>query len=94
MTVSKLSTKLPTGTNPVYIKQVKQSNSMTTDTQFRFSKNEELLQEVCQFQSTCRNMLLSANAQWSEQLYSFNSQLMEELNVYKAYDCWSFVTTN
>ena len=60
---------------------------MTTDTDYRFSSNSELLQEVCQFQSNCRNMLLSANAQWSEQLYSFNSQLVEELNVYKAYDC-------
>ena len=59
---------------------------MTTDNDFRFSNNNDLLTEVCQFQSNCRNMLLSANAEWSEQLYSFNSQLIEELNVYKAYD--------
>ena len=60
---------------------------MTTDTGYRFSSNNELLTEVCQFQSNCRNMLLSANSEYSEQLYSFNSQLIEELKVYKAYDC-------
>ena len=60
---------------------------MTTDTGYRFSSNAELLQDICQFQSNCRNMLLSANSEYSEQLYSFNSQLLEELNVYKAYDC-------
>ena len=60
---------------------------MTTDTEFRFSNNNELLHDICQFQSNCRNALLSANAEWSEQLYSFNSQLIEELNIYKAYDC-------
>ena len=60
---------------------------MTIDTDYRFSNNSELLQDVCQFQSNCRNMLLSANAEWSEHLYSFNSQLVEELNIYKAYDC-------
>ena len=60
---------------------------MTTDNDYRFSNNNDLLHEICQFQSNCRNAILSANAEWSEQLYSFNSQLVEELNVYKAYDC-------
>ena len=60
---------------------------MTTDKEFRFSNNNELLQDVCQFQSNCRNMILSHNSEYSEQLYSFNSQLREELNIYKAYDC-------
>ena len=59
---------------------------MTTDTNYRFSNNNELLHDICQFQSNCRNALLSANAEWSEVLYSFNSQLIEELNIYKAYD--------
>lgn len=59
---------------------------MTTDNDYRFSNNNDLLQEVCQFQSNCRNSILSHNAEWSEQLYSFNSQLLEELNIYKAYD--------
>ena len=60
---------------------------MTTDNDFRFSNNNELLHDICQFQSNCRNAILSANAQRSGQLDSFNSQLVEELNVYKAYDC-------
>ena len=59
---------------------------MSTDNDFRFSNNNDLLQEVCQFQSNCRNAILSHNSEYSEQLYSFNSQLLEELNVYKAYD--------
>lgn len=60
---------------------------MTTDNDYRFSRNNDLLQEVCQFQSNCRNAILSHNSEYSEQLYSFNSQLIEELNIYKAYDC-------
>ncbi len=60
---------------------------MTYDHDNIFSTNNEVLIEICQFQSNCRNALLSANAQWSEQLYSFNSQLIEELKVYKVFDC-------
>ena len=58
-----------------------------TDTNHTFSKNEELLQEVSQFNIQCRNMIISHNDKYnSEQLYSFYSQLLEEINCYKAYD--------
>ena len=58
-----------------------------TDTNHTFSKYEELLQEVSQFNIQCRNMIISHNDKYnSEQLYSFYSQLLEEINCYKAYD--------
>ena len=58
-----------------------------TDSANNFSTDSELLQEVSQFQLQCRNMIISANDKYnSEQLYSFYSQLLEEINCYKAYD--------
>ena len=58
-----------------------------TDTANNFTTDSELLQEVSQFQLQCRNMIISANDKYnSEQLYSFYSQLLEEINCYKAYD--------
>ena len=60
-----------------------------TDTDNKFSSNSELLQEVSQFNIQCRNMIISHNDKYnSEQLYSFYSQLLEEINCYKAYDVW------
>ncbi len=57
------------------------------DTNNSFSKDNELLQDVTQFNLQCRNMILSENDKYySEQLYSFQSQLVEELNCYKSYD--------
>ena len=60
---------------------------MVIDNTNAFSNDIDLLTDVCQFQSNCRNAILSHNSEYSEQLYSFNSQLIEELNVYKAFDC-------
>ena len=58
-----------------------------TDTNNSFSKDSELLQDVTQFNLQCRNMILSANDKYnSEQLYSFQSQLVEEIKCYKSYD--------
>lgn len=58
-----------------------------TDAANNFSTDSELLQDVSQFQLQCRNMIISANDKYnSEQLYSFYSQLLEEINCYKAYD--------
>jgi len=58
-----------------------------TDAAYNFSTDSELLQDVSQFNLHCRNMLISANDEYnSEQLYSFYSQLLEEINCYKAYD--------
>jgi hypothetical protein len=61
-----------------------------TDTENAFSTNSELLQDVSQFNIQCRNMIISMNDKYnSEQLYSFYSQLLEEINCYKAYDVWA-----
>ena len=58
-----------------------------TDAAYNFSTDSELLQDVSQFNLHCRNMIISANDKYnSEQLYSFYSQLLEEINCYKAYD--------
>jgi len=57
------------------------------DTDNSFSTDCEKLQEVTQFNLQCRNMIISANDKYnSEQLYSFYSQLLEEINCYKSYD--------
>ncbi len=57
-----------------------------TDSAYNFSTNSELLQDVSQFNIQCRNMILSSNAKYQEQLSSFNAQLVEEIDCYKAYD--------
>jgi len=63
-----------------------------TDNENAFSTNSELLQEVTQFNIQCRNMIISSNDKYnSEQLYSFYSQLLEEINCYKSYDVWQFL---
>ena len=58
-----------------------------TDTNNSFTNNNELLQDVTQFNLQCRNALISANEEYNQgQLYSFYQQLLEEINCYKAYD--------
>ena len=57
-----------------------------TDSAYNFSTDSELLQDVSQFNIQCRNMILSDNAKYQEQLSSFNAQLVEEIKCYKAYD--------
>jgi len=58
-----------------------------TDAAYNFSTDSELLQDVSQFNLQCLNKIISHNDKYnSEQLYSFYSQLLEEINCYKAYD--------
>ena len=58
-----------------------------TDTNNSFTTDSELLQDVSQLQLQSRNLLLSANDKYnSEHSYSLYSQLLVEINWYKAYD--------
>ena len=51
---------------------------MTTDSTFRFSRNQELLEEVSQFQSQVLNFMITV---------SDNQELIQdEIEAYKVYD--------
>ena len=51
---------------------------MTTDTTFAFSRNQELLEEVSQFQSQILNFMITV---------SDNQELIQdEIEAYKVYD--------
>ena len=51
---------------------------MTTDSTFRFSRNQELLEEVSQFQSQVLNFMITV---------SDNQELIQdEIDAYKVYD--------
>ena len=53
---------------------------MTTDTSFAFSRNQELLEEVSQFQSQVLNFMITV---------SDNQELIQdEIDAYKVYDVW------
>ena len=53
---------------------------MTTDTSFAFSRNQELLEEVSQFQSQVLNFMITV---------SDNQELIQdEIEAYKVYDVW------
>ena len=53
---------------------------MTTDTTFAFSRNQELLEEVSQFQSQILNFMITV---------SDNQELIQdEIDAYKVYDVW------
>lgn len=52
---------------------------MTTDTTFQFSRNQELLEEVSQFQSQVLNFMID--------MVSDNKELIQdEIEAYKVYD--------
>ena len=58
----------------------------------QFTKNNDLLTEVCQFISCLNNKVLSENINFQrsvgiDTLDSYNAQLIEEINEYKVYDC-------
>ena len=54
---------------------------MTTDTTFQFSRNQELLEEVSQFQSQVLNFMID--------MVSDNKELIQdEIEAYKVYDVW------
>ena len=58
----------------------------------QFTKNNDLLLEVCQFITCLNNKVLSENISFQrsvgiDTLDSYNAQLIEEINEYKVYDC-------
>ena len=54
---------------------------MTTDTTFAFSRNEELLTEVSQFQSQVLNFMITMVDDTQE-------IIADEIQAYKVYDVW------
>ena len=65
---------------------------MTTDHNNLFTKNNDLLIEVCQFINNVNNKVLSENINLKRDLGitsldDFNALLVEEINEYKVYDC-------
>ena len=65
---------------------------MTTDHNNLFTKNNDLLIEVCQFINNINNKVLSENINFAREvgvtsLDSYNALLLEEINEYKVYDC-------
>lgn len=51
---------------------------MTTDSTFRFSRNQELLEEVSQFQSQVLNFMIT--------LSDDKELIQDEIEAYKVYD--------
>ena len=54
---------------------------MTTDTTFQFSRNQELLEEVSQFQSQVLNFMISMVDDTQE-------IIADEIQAYKCFDVW------
>lgn len=55
---------------------------MTTDTTFQFSRNQELLEEVSQFQSQVLNFMISMDLGDTQEI------IADEIQSYKVYDVW------
>lgn len=55
---------------------------MTTDTTFQFSRNQELLEEVSQFQSQVLNFMISMDVEDTQEI------IADEIQAYKVYDVW------
>ena len=55
---------------------------MTTDTTFQFSRNQELLEEVSQFQSQVLNFMMGMSISDDKEL------IQDEIEAYKVYDVW------
>jgi len=53
---------------------------MTTDSTFRFSRNQELLEEVSQFQSQVLNFMITVSDD--------KELIQDEIEAYKVYDVW------
>ena len=65
---------------------------MVTDHANLFTKDNDLLIEVCQFVSNLNNKIISENVIFQRTVGintfdDFNAQLIEEINEYKVYDC-------
>ena len=56
------------------------STAMTTDTTFQFSRNQELLEEVSQFQSQVLNFMMGMSISDDKEL------IQDEIDCYKVYD--------
>ena len=55
---------------------------MTTDTTFAFSRNQELLEEVSQFQSQILNYMIQMDVNDTQEI------IAEEIQAYKCFDVW------
>ena len=55
---------------------------MTTDTTFQFSRNQELLEEVSQFQSQVLNFMITMDVNDTQEI------IQDEIDAYKVYDVW------
>ena len=55
---------------------------MTTDTTFQFSRNQELLEEVSQFQSQVLNFMITMDVSDTQEI------IADEIQAYKVYDVW------
>ena len=94
MTVSELSTKLPTALWTQYIKHINSREPpMVIDNYNVFSTNNELLTEVSQFIVCLNNRMVSDNVNFAKRtglntFDTFVEQVTEEINEYKVYDCW------
>ena len=53
---------------------------MTTDTTFAFSRNQELLEEVSQFQSQVLNFMITMDVSDAQEI------IADEIQAYKVYD--------
>ena len=53
---------------------------MTTDTTFQFSRNQELLEEVSQFQSQVLNFMITMDVNDTQEI------IQDEIDAYKVYD--------
>ena len=56
---------------------------MTTDTTFAFSRNQELLEEVSQFQMQILNQMMQFAGIDNNQ-----ALIQDEIDAYKVYDVW------
>ena len=53
---------------------------MTTDTTFQFSRNQELLEEVSQFQSQVLNFMITMDVSDTQEI------IADEIQAYKCFD--------
>ena len=56
---------------------------MTTDTTFQFSRNQELLEDVSQFQMQILNQMMQFSS-----IDNTQGLVADEIQAYKVYDVW------
>lgn len=74
---------------------------MIRDLSNLYTINANLLYEIAQFRVQLNNRLISDNENTVKNLgldndifSDFNAQVLEEINSYKVYECWSFFNNN